>query len=180
MAEEKKKQNKIFLMVGILALVVIAFGAGMFVKGSPEKRAEREQEEALADMRKGLEATKVVNRLRNYKSAALMYYTDKNSWPKVGVDRHNDLDMYMDRSLDTKEFVTVKIIQLGTGDSARFLIGLEGAVGSLLTQPEVKEKLEKQAENSGLYTATGEPYTAKSGTEIYIDMPERKRGETEK
>ena len=109
-----------------------------------------------AQQRESQSLSVIVNTLRNYKSATLMYYTDNDEWPS-GTNLQNILDTYTDRHLDTKYFTTVQTVSVGNG---RVLIGLVGATGSPLTQANIQAKLESQAGPSALYAADGTPYVA--------------------
>lgn len=57
----------------LIVIIIIGILAGMLLLavGSATDKAE---------------ATKIVNALRNYKSATLMYYTDNSNWPSWFVD----------------------------------------------------------------------------------------------
>ena len=153
--------SKGFTLVELLiVIIIIGILAGMLLLavGSATDKAE---------------ATKIVNALRNYKSAALMYYTDHGAWPSQQAHGANgweiSLDRYVDRSLDTGQFITVRVIDILPGN--RVLIGLAAVDGAPLTQPGVQAKLAAQAAASSLYDATGAPFVALSGANaIYTNM----------
>ena len=115
----------------------------------------------------GAEAIKIVNALRNYKSATLLYYADYDTWPAPGQDGTMwiaSLDAYVDRSMDSASFSGINFAAEGT----RTLIGLVGSANSPLTQAGVQGKLAKHASSSALYDSTGALYT--TGNVIYTDM----------
>ena len=141
----KMRKAKGFTLVELLiVIIIIGILAGMLLLavGSATDKAE---------------ATKIVNALRNYKSAALMFYTDNSIWPGTGTTWQNSLDQYTDRSLDTAQFSGVSVVAVGTN---RFLIGLVGAAGAPLTQAGVQAKLAAQAAASALYASGGTRYVA--------------------
>ncbi len=149
----KMRKAKGFTLVELLiVIIIIGILAGMLLLavGSATDKAE---------------ATKIVNALRNYKSATLMYYTDHSTWPTATGNWTNSLDAYADRSMDAVAFSQVKVVDLGT----RWLIGLVGAAGSPITQAGVQGKLAAQAQASALYLDTGALY-AVGATEIYTNM----------
>ncbi len=162
-----------FIAMTIAAL--IAFGAGFEIsKKMPitEEQLSRVSDEALRkeytkrsdDSLKKMfgtnqspenqETAKIINTLRNYKSAALMYYTEKSAWPN-GMNIQDILDTYADYPLDRKDFAMVQTVSAGKN---RVLIGLVAATGSPLAQPQIQARLESQAKSSNLYAADGTPY----------------------
>ena len=142
----KMRKAKGFTLVELLiVIIIIGILAGMLLLavGSATDKAE---------------ATKIVNALRNYKSAALMYYTDNSAWPGTGTTWEVSLDQYTDRSLDKTQFAGVTVAQIGTTN--RFLIGLVAAAGAPLGQAGVQAKLAAQSAASALYSAGGTAYVA--------------------
>ena len=149
----KMRKAKGFTLVELLiVIIIIGILAGMLLLavGSATDKAE---------------ATKIVNALRNYKSATLMYYTDNSVWPDSGTGWQNSLDVYTDRSLDTTQFTGVSIAGASGG---RMFVGLVGAVGSPLTLTGVQKKLAAQAKASALYTSGGVTYT--TGSSVFTNM----------
>ena len=153
----KMRKAKGFTLVELLiVIIIIGILAGMLLLavGSATDKAE---------------ATKIVNALRNYKSATLMYYTDNSNWPPVGSwTGHTgwvvSLDRYTDRSMDLNSFASMQVVDI----SGRFLIGLNGAAGSPLTQAGVQGKLTAQAAASALLLPTGAAYNG--GSAIFTPM----------
>ena len=150
----KMRKAKGFTLVELLiVIIIIGILAGMLLLavGSATDKAE---------------ATKIVNALRNYKSATLMYYTDNSVWPDPGTASwQNSLDVYTDRSLDTTQFTQVKIAGTTGG---RMFVGLVGAAGSPLTLTGVQTKLAAQAKASALFTDTGTTYS--TGSSVFTNM----------
>ena len=149
----KMRKAKGFTLVELLiVIIIIGILAGMLLLavGSATDKAE---------------ATKIVNALRNYKSAALMYYTDNSAWPDTGTGWQTSLDKYIDRSLDTNNFTTVEVTGAAGG---RMFIGLTGAAGAPLDQTGVQAKLSAQAAASALYTSGGVTYS--SGNSVFTNM----------
>jgi general secretion pathway protein G len=120
----------------------------------------------------GAEATKIVNDLRNLKSAALLYYGDTQKWPTNSDVK--SLDRYTDRPVtDGKRYKTVTIGAEYT-DSAtgitRTNIGIElypdgnGAQG-------VQKKLEAKAADAALLAgASSSSLYVAGSTEVWVNM----------
>jgi general secretion pathway protein G len=140
----------------LIVIIIIGILAGMLLLsvGSATDKAE---------------ATKIVNAIRNYKSATLMYYADNGNWPTNIGDWTDSLDMYVDRSMDKASFSKISIVSV----SNRWLIGLTSATGSPMEQTGVQNKLANQARASALYDSNGIYFTATAGgtgISIYTNM----------
>ena len=153
----KMRKAKGFTLVELLiVIIIIGILAGMLLL-------------AVRSATDKAEATKIVNALRNYKSASLMYYTDHSVWPGTTDNWTDSLDMYVDRSIDAKSFSQVVVAAVGD----RFLIGLKSAAGSPLEQAGVQGKLADQAQSSALYDDQGVYFaggTPNATTEVYTNM----------
>ena len=112
------------------------------------------------------DSVKLIQALRSYKSAALMYYTDWNEWPSPNGNWIKSLDAYLNTEFDTSEYS--QLIILDDAKTKRRFIGVNGTEGSLLTQPLVQEQLQKQAAPSGLLDAEGNLYNG--GSSLYMLM----------
>ena len=137
--------------------------SGKFVEVVPLKKEWKSLLDECVNI--GSNVDTIVNTLRSYKSAALMYYTDNSEWPS-GTNLQNILDAYTDPHLDTRSFTTVQTVDMGNG---RVLIGLVGATGSPLTQANIQAKLESQAESFALCAADGTSYVAGTAA-VYMNM----------
>lgn len=153
------RKSKGFTLVELLVvIIIIGILAGMLLLavGSATDKAE---------------ATKIINLLRNYKSAALLYYSNNNVWPKAGVSWERSLDKYVDRSLDLGSYAMVEIVQVPP-INGRLFIGLVGANNSLLVKSTSLQKvLANQAPEAALFSRSGGVYntTVTPGT-IYTPM----------
>jgi general secretion pathway protein G len=142
----------------LIVIMIIAILAGMMLL-------------ATGSAIDGAEATKVVNDLRNLKSAALLYYGDNMQWPTDADVK--SLDRYTDRPItDGKRYKTVKIgaeYTDGNGIS-RTNIGVEldpNANGS----NGVQKKLASKAADVGLLEKGDSDALYVSGsTEIWVKM----------
>ena len=106
------------------------------------------------------DAVKVISTLRNYKSAALMYYAEQGGWI-VGVALERSLDTYLDRPLDKAQYGEVCTVD----SSGRSYIGLRGLPGSIIAAPGVQRHLATQAQDASLYMSDGAAYSG--GLNIY-------------
>ena len=153
----KMRKAKGFTLVELLiVIIIIGILAGMLLLavGSATDKAE---------------ATKIVNALRNYKSASLMYYTDHNEWPGVGTNLQASLDRYTDRALDTAQFSGVSVVKITTASVDRYLVGLVASAAGPLNQGGVQAKLAAQAGASALYSTGGAPYSAGTAS-VFTNM----------
>ena len=112
------------------------------------------------------ESTKIMNALRNYKSAALMYYTDNNKWPSAGEylpdsPMVGSLDHYTEKSFDKENYSQLLIKEIPAG-SKRLFMGLRPGKGSALRFAErTRGKLAKRGKSLHLLQADGLPYSGK-------------------
>ncbi|MDR0764141.1 MAG: type II secretion system GspH family protein [Synergistaceae bacterium] len=110
------------------------------------------------------EATRIINDLRNLKSAALLYYGDNLKWPTNSDVK--SLDQYADRAF-TSRYDSVVIGGEYTVDGVtKINIGL--VLSDDKVSPSVQNKLASRAADSGLYGTGNVVYT--SGTTIYMNM----------
>lgn len=154
------KKKKAFTLVELLiVIIIIGILAGMLLiaVGSAVDRAE---------------ATKIINTLRSYKSATLMYYGEYNRWPStMGPSWDTSLDKYVDRSLDRRAYYMLEIVQVPPANG-RLFIGLVGATDSPLVKSKgVQGVLAKEARGAGLYSRSGGIYntTSTPGT-VYMPV----------
>ena len=125
----KRNRRPGFTLVELLIVIIIIgilAGGMMMVAGAGTDKAN---------------ATKIVSDLRNMKSAALMYYADKTSWPTD----INQLKAYIDRDVD---------VAFDLGGTSKDLIGYKGGI---LTKG-IMEKLADTAVASGLLDKGGKSF----------------------
>ena len=126
----------------LIVIIIIAILAGMMMltTGSATDRAE---------------ATKVINDLRAYKAAALMYYADNQKWPFTGEDvvtapknLEKSLSKYIDRSLDKR---------YTDGVHCRGVAGDNVVIGVRITEFSlgVRKILGDSAKDAGLFMTMG-------------------------
>lgn len=150
-----KARNGGFTLVELLiVIIIIAILAGMLLltTGAATDRAE---------------ATKIINDLRNMKSATLMCYVDERLWP-IGTESTPgglngliaSLSKYMDRSFDFK-YTKVEVKEIGDDAFGGFTLDASVKAGT-------KAKLKDSAKDAGLYTDTGAVYDG--GNTVYMSI----------
>lgn len=146
-----KKSSGFTLVELLVVIIIIGILSGMVLLsvGSATDKAE---------------ATKIVNALRNYKTASLMYYADCSEWPSNVGDWTESLDRYVDRSMDKTCFNRIVIENTGN----RWLIGIKSATGSPMEQMGVQLKLSMQARSSALYNSDGTLFYNNTGGSVTI------------
>lgn len=127
----------------------------------PASSAVREDKNKIA-----FEGVQIIKKLRDYRSASLMYYTDWANWPSSKGNWVKSLDEYVDQPFDKKTYK--KLIIKENKQTKRILLGLEGGDKSLLSNLNVQEYLKSQAAGSKLFDASGNLYTG--GNTIYVDL----------
>ena len=122
------------------------------------------------------EYIRIENTLRNYKSAALMYYTDNDEWPPVGEYLPNSpmvisLDYYTDKSFDKKKYTHLLIKEIPAG-SKRFYLGLRPEIGSPLSSLSIRPYLAERGKLGKLFRADGLPYSSDilGSGDVFIPM----------
>lgn len=151
----KARKGGFTLVELLIVIIIIAILAGMLLltTGAATDRAE---------------ATKIINDLRNMKSATLMYYVDNRDWP-TGTENTPggaaggliaSLSRYMDRSFDVK-YTTVEIKELGDNAFGGFTLNDTIKAGVL-------SKLTDSAKDAGLFDDNGDAYDG--GKKVYMSI----------
>lgn len=120
------------------------------------------------------DALRIENALRNYNSAALMYYTDNDEWPSVGEYLPDSpmvvsLDYYADRSFDKEKYTHLLVKEIPAG-SKRLFLGFRPVDRSpLIFSPQARRSL---AERSTSFRADGLPYSSDivGSGDIFVPM----------
>ena len=150
----KARKGGFTLVELLIVIIIIAILAGMLLltTGAATDRAE---------------ATKIINDLRNMKSATLMCYVDERLWP-IGSESTPgalngliaSLSKYMDRSFDFK-YIKVEVKEIGDDAFGGFTLDASVKAGT-------KAKLKDSAKDAGLYTDTGAVYDG--GNTVYMSI----------
>ena len=119
------------------------------------------------------EATRILNDLRNIKTAAFMYYADQGSWPDATAAGGSSvatasIDRYMDRSLDTSRYGEVEI---GAELNNRQFIGF--ALKPPINNVNVQRKILSRAKDSGIFgSSTGGDFAvvAPDNAAVFMNM----------
>ena len=138
----RKRKAKGFTLVELLIVMVIIgilAGAMLLVMGSGKDKAN---------------ATKIVSDMRSLKAAALMYYSDNNSWPS----QISDLNDYMDRQIPASSDLAVYTVASGDG-----IYFIEAELQS--PADGLKSRLADMATESGLYESASSSDAAYSGSD---------------
>jgi general secretion pathway protein G len=116
----------------------------------------------------GAEATKIVNDLRNLKSASLLYYGDTGKWPATGDLA--SLDQYTDRPMIAGGRYTA--FEVGTEYTVsgipRYNIGFQ--LTSANNGGGITKKLAAKATDTGLLKNSGGGEAYDGGTTVYMNM----------
>ncbi|MDR3164136.1 MAG: type II secretion system GspH family protein [Synergistaceae bacterium] len=152
----KARKGGFTLVELLIVIMIIAILAGMMLL-------------ATGTATDSAEATKVINDLRNLKSAALLYYGDNMRWP--GTADAASLDRYSDRPF-TGTNGRYDAVTVGTGyivdGITRINIGL-GLKGNSATKG-VQDKLASKAAETGLLQGADVSTIYTGGTEIFMNM----------
>lgn len=141
----RERKRKGFTLVELLIVIIIIgilAGAMLLVAGSGTDKAT---------------ATKITSDLRSLKSACLMYYADKNSWPPT-TGFHTAITPFMDRAVSS-DFSYIATT------SADFI----GYSNTTILTPGVKAKLADMAGSAGLLANTdGTTGSYTNGATVYM------------
>jgi general secretion pathway protein G len=150
----KARKGGFTLVELLIVIMIIAILAGMMLL-------------ATGSATDSAEATKVINDLRNLKSAALLFYGDNLAWPTS--TQTQSLDLYADRAIDTTRYT----VTIGGGyvidGVTRTNIGVT-LVGSNNSTTGVKNKLIGKAEDTGLFGDASSNSKYSGGSSVYMNM----------
>ena len=156
----KARKGGFTLVELLIVIMIIAILAGMMLL-------------ATGSATDSAEATKIINDLRNVKSASLLYYADNNEWPGgiTGVANcTTSLEPYMDRAFDTKRYDDVQVgteVTTGTFEGKQFIgFGLKATIATT----GITNKLAKKAADAGVYGDDAGGTFAAGGTEVWMNM----------
>jgi general secretion pathway protein G len=146
----KTRKGGFTLVELLIVIMIIAILAGMMMI-------------ATSSATDSAEATKIINNLRNLKSAALLYYGDNMSWPQKGDQEK--LDRYTDRKMS--DYVSIGTVYSVDGVE-RYNIGLRIPSADL----SVRKKLAIKAQDSGLLDGeeTADAYKTTANTVVWMNM----------
>jgi general secretion pathway protein G len=157
----KARKGGFTLVELLIVIMIIAILAGMMLL-------------ATGSATDGAEATKVVNDLRNLKSAALLFYGDTLKWPAT-ADDVKSLDKYADRPVvgaNPPRYATVKVgaayNDSATGTSRQH-IGVT-LIASSNGTAGIQKKLAAKAMDTGLLATESGTAAYASGLDIWMNM----------
>jgi general secretion pathway protein G len=155
----KARKGGFTLVELLIVIMIIAILAGMMML-------------ATGSATDSAEAAKVINDLRNLKSAALLYYGDNERWP-TSVDVKS-LDAYSDRPVvnNTSRYAKVAIgDEYADGEgSYRTNISVQLNDKNGNSAQSVRNKLKAKAAETGLLNDEKDATTAYDGTKLTIWM----------
>jgi general secretion pathway protein G len=158
----KARKGGFTLVELLIVIMIIAILAGMMLL-------------ATGSATDGAEATKVINDLRNLKSAALLFYADNNQWPTsanlASLDQYTDRPMVAD-SIANNNDSRYAGVQLGTeyqDSQGNWRQNIGVTLKNASATAGVKKKLIGKAKDSGLYEGVNGD-TVFNGTGNIISM----------
>ncbi|MDR1515627.1 MAG: type II secretion system GspH family protein [Synergistaceae bacterium] len=151
----KARKGGFTLVELLIVIMIIAILAGMMLL-------------ATGSATDSAEATKVINDLRNLKSAALLFYGDNLRWPNS--TEGGSLDRYADRPVDTTRYtVVIGAEYTDSQNTPRANIGVT-LVGDNNKTVGVQKKLAGKATDTGLFQTDSTDTAYTTGTSIYMNM----------
>ena len=153
----KARKGGFTLVELLIVIMIIAILAGMMLL-------------ATGSATDSAEATKIINDLRDLKSAALLYFVEYNQWLTPGEEA--SLDKYYDRPLvagDRYDAVMIGDPYVDGDGANRANIGVE--LSSTNGTTGIQKKLAGRAKDAGLLAADNTSNTAYStGTEVWMNL----------
>jgi general secretion pathway protein G len=150
----KARKGGFTLVELLIVIMIIAILAGMMLL-------------ATGSATDSAEATKIINDLRNVKSAALMFYADEMVWP-TSTTLVTSWEAYLDRTWDSARYGALPDVGVERADGKQF-VGF-----SLATPPGstngVKKKLTAKASEAGLFGDAQGAAQYSGQASIYMNM----------
>ena len=147
---ERRSRGGFTLVELLIVILIIAILAGMML-------------EASGSAVDSAEATKIINDLRDLKSAGILFFVDEGRWPTAAEANGNSFDKYVDRHVQGTVLRASPII----GGVQRELIGLE--LPAEKSNGGIINKLKLKATDAAIVTATGAHYDG-ADADVYMHM----------
>ena len=162
----KNKRLKGFTLVEILiSLIIIGILAGSLVV-------------TISQIRANATSTKIIADLRTLRSALVMYYSDKGSWPVGGAGSWDALKDYLDsdvlsptnpQNAEQQKIYATRIVQTGVNKGRMFVVANVNDNRNLGINASVRAKLEERQAEYGLLNNSFNVYK-KTGMIVMVEV----------